>query len=197
MLLRHCRRLHSSGQHLGGLCGCADYCATCSQRCIYKYLQQMTDLLRMMHMCCAAAGLGWGSTRCTTSPTCPALCRGSTSCSLTHTQSTCQVSFLPAVATATANTSAVPMVAVLHSFWRKLAVQHSRVADALAGVCTCASNAAAVSRVLCAGASAAQPGLRINLGRGSLLRQFPDAFAPYMHFGCNMEVSTGRHAMLK
>jgi hypothetical protein len=41
-----------------------------------------------------------------------------------------------------------------------------------------------------AGASAAQPGLRINLSRGggTLMRQFPDAFAPYMHFGCSMEV---------
>jgi hypothetical protein len=38
------------------------------------------------------------------------------------------------------------------------------------------------------GASAAQPGLRINLQRGRLLQQFPDAFAPYMHFGCGMEV---------
>eukprot|EP00878_Enallax_costatus_P018109 GHUV01019053.1.p1 GENE.GHUV01019053.1~~GHUV01019053.1.p1 ORF type:complete len:1075 (+),score=289.48 GHUV01019053.1:149-3226(+) len=37
------------------------------------------------------------------------------------------------------------------------------------------------------GASAAQPGLRINLTRGQLMRQFPDAFAPYMHFGCTME----------
>jgi sacsin len=40
------------------------------------------------------------------------------------------------------------------------------------------------------GASAAQPGLRVNLQRGRLLQQFPDAFAPYMHFGCNMEVSS-------
>jgi len=38
------------------------------------------------------------------------------------------------------------------------------------------------------GASAAQPGLRVNLQRGRLLQQFPDAFAPYMHFGCTMEV---------
>jgi hypothetical protein len=48
--------------------------------------------------------------------------------------------------------------------------------------------------VVCgAGASAAQPGLRINLSRGSgnLLRQFPDALTPYMHFGCSMEVSQG------
>lgn len=40
------------------------------------------------------------------------------------------------------------------------------------------------------GASAAQPGLRVNLQRGRLLQQFPDAFAPYMHFGCSMEVSS-------
>jgi hypothetical protein len=45
--------------------------------------------------------------------------------------------------------------------------------------------------LLAAGASAAQPGLRINLSRGggNLLRQFPDALTPYMHFGCSMEVS--------
>lgn len=38
------------------------------------------------------------------------------------------------------------------------------------------------------GASLAQPGLKIALGRGELLRQFPDAFTPYMHFGCSMKV---------
>lgn len=44
--------------------------------------------------------------------------------------------------------------------------------------------------ILFAGASAAQPGLRINLCRGGLLSQFPDALAPYVHdlFGCTMQV---------
>jgi hypothetical protein len=37
------------------------------------------------------------------------------------------------------------------------------------------------------GASAAQPGLRVNLSRGQLLQHFPDACAPYMHFGCTMQ----------
>ena len=38
------------------------------------------------------------------------------------------------------------------------------------------------------GASAAQPGLRVNLARGQLAATFPDALAPYRHFGCTMEV---------
>lgn len=38
------------------------------------------------------------------------------------------------------------------------------------------------------GASAAQPGLKIGISNGHLLKQFPDAFAPYQHFGCSMKV---------
>jgi hypothetical protein len=39
------------------------------------------------------------------------------------------------------------------------------------------------------GTSPAQPGLRLNLAQGRLSRHFPDAFRPYQHFGCTMEVS--------
>jgi hypothetical protein len=57
----------------------------------------------------------------------------------------------------------------------------------------CFKNYVITLDVCAAGASAAQPGLRINLSRGggNLLRQFPDALTPYMHFGCSMEVSQG------
>ncbi|KAK9798935.1 hypothetical protein WJX73_003884 [Symbiochloris irregularis] len=35
--------------------------------------------------------------------------------------------------------------------------------------------------------SPAQPGLKIAFTRANLLRQFPDTFAPYLHFGCTMQ----------
>lgn len=35
------------------------------------------------------------------------------------------------------------------------------------------------------GISAAQPGLRIGFERAGLAAQFPDAVAPYCHFGCD------------
>ncbi|GLC59948.1 hypothetical protein PLESTB_001557000 [Pleodorina starrii] len=36
------------------------------------------------------------------------------------------------------------------------------------------------------GVSAAQPGLKIAFARAQLLQQFPDAFTPFTHLGCNM-----------
>ena len=35
------------------------------------------------------------------------------------------------------------------------------------------------------GISPAQPGLKISFTRADLLAQFPDAFRPYLQFGCN------------
>ncbi|EFJ44918.1 hypothetical protein VOLCADRAFT_118510 [Volvox carteri f. nagariensis] len=37
------------------------------------------------------------------------------------------------------------------------------------------------------GVSAAQPGLKIAFARAQLLQQFPDAFTPFTHLGCNMQ----------
>ena len=37
--------------------------------------------------------------------------------------------------------------------------------------------------------SPTNPGLKIGFQRADLLRQFPDAFTPYLHFGCNMRES--------
>jgi sacsin len=36
------------------------------------------------------------------------------------------------------------------------------------------------------GISAAQPGLRIGFERAGLATRFPDAVAPYCHFGCDV-----------
>lgn len=37
------------------------------------------------------------------------------------------------------------------------------------------------------GVNAAQPGLKIAFQRANLLAQFPDAFRPYLHFGCTLQ----------
>ena len=36
------------------------------------------------------------------------------------------------------------------------------------------------------GISPAQPGLKISFQRADLLSQFPDAFRPFLHFGCSL-----------
>lgn len=36
------------------------------------------------------------------------------------------------------------------------------------------------------GVSPAQPGLKIAFQRANLLAQFPDAFQPFLHFGCSL-----------
>jgi sacsin len=38
------------------------------------------------------------------------------------------------------------------------------------------------------GATPAAPGLRVEVTRGRLAEQFPDAFAPYQQYGCSMKV---------
>ena len=42
------------------------------------------------------------------------------------------------------------------------------------------------------GATPAAPGLRVEVTRGRLAEQFPDAAAPYQHYGCNMKVGGGK-----
>lgn len=37
------------------------------------------------------------------------------------------------------------------------------------------------------GISPAQPGLKLNFTKSNLLRQFPDAFRPYLQFGCSLQ----------
>ncbi len=37
--------------------------------------------------------------------------------------------------------------------------------------------------------SPAQPGLKIAFARADLIGQFPDAFTPYLHFGCDLRHS--------
>ena len=37
------------------------------------------------------------------------------------------------------------------------------------------------------GISPAQPGLKISFQHADLLSQFPDAFRPFLHFGCSLQ----------